>query len=260
MVNNNANSNLYDINNIEYFKKQYQEKYFKRKRLVKFRLFLLILLVLLVIYLISPLSKINSITIVGNQRFTKDEILNKISLHEKSFTFIHPQFLIKMQLKNSDYYSSINVTKSWLGDVKITIKEYRLLFYDIDQQKQYTFYDEKGNKFILKGNILKKYQGNYPQLVSKINDELKEKLINTLGELDESVVSLMSEIIYTPKQYDKEFFKIIMNGSKQIYLYSSLNYLVKVGSNYHNFAANTQYQCSKIEFIDNSNKAIVTKC
>lgn len=255
----NDNNNLYNIENIEYFKRQAQEKRFHQKRFKRFRRLLIILLGLILIYLVSPLSKLNSITIINNERFSAAEIQKQINLYEKEFTFLHPKFLIKMQLENTDYYKSVEVEKSLFGNVKITVVENRLLFYEI-KGKETIFYDEKGNQIIMKGDNLKKYIGNYPQLTSVIDDEMKQRLIKVLAQLDESVVGSMSQIIYDPQKYDKEYFKIVMNGPKKIYLYSSLDYLVKVGTNYHNFAANAQYSCNVIQYIDNSNKAVVTQC
>jgi cell division protein FtsQ len=256
---NNVDNNLYDINNIEYFKNQSQQMQFKRRRLRNFRIILIIILFALVIYLITPFSKINSITIINNDRFTQSEIEDQINLHQNDFSLLHPKFLIKMQLANTNYYQEFSVDKSLLGNVTISVKENRLLFYQIDG-KNTVFYDEKGNKIIMKDSVLKKYIGNYPQLTSKISEDMLKRLISSLAQLDSSVVSSMSQIVYDPKNYDKEYFKIIMNGPKKIYLYSSLDYLVKVGTNYHNFAANAQYSCNIIQYIDDSNKAVITKC
>ena len=249
-------NSLYDI---EYFQKIKNAQKIRKKRAQRNRIILIVFVLLVVGYLISPLSRINDIVIIGNERYDENKIKSIAKVEEHQFSFLRPAFLIEGQLKDSNLFTEAKVTKSLFGNIKMNVKETRLLFYHLENKK-IVFYDEKNNKLILNDIQTKLYQGMVPELTSKLNDEMKTKLVEKLAELDESVGNEISQIIYMPKQYDKENFRLVMSGNKEIYINASLDYIVKVGINYHSFAANTKYKCSYIEYIDTENKAIVKKC
>ena len=249
-------NSLYDI---EYFQKIKDAQILKKKN-AKRRQFILIGLALLVIlYLVTPLSRINSISIIGNSRYNQAQIQEFASVNKGDLTLFKPAFLIKSKLENAKVFKEVSAKKSWLGALDITIKENKLLFYEKDGNKV-IFYDEANNNLTFSEVETKKYQALVPELSSKITAELKEKMVEKLSELDESVLNEISQIIHTPKSYDDQQFRFVMSHEKEIYINTNLEYIVKVGANYHNFAANTQYKCSFIEYLDTENKAIVKKC
>lgn len=253
----NKNS-LYDT---EYYKKIEQEERIKKERRQRRSLLIAIAIVLFAIYLLSPLSKINSIKISGNDRYDDVKIKEIANLDVNQFTFIKPAFLIDRALEKTNLFEKVEVTKSTFGDVDIIVKENRLLFYT-EEDKKIVFYDQKGNRLTFDKNVESRFKGIVPELIvnKNLSQEIKDKLIDKLQQLDSSVLNEISQIKYEPTTYDKEFFNFIMTGKKEIYIETSLDNLVKVGSRYHSFSVNTTYKCSVIQFIDSENKAIVRKC
>lgn len=249
-------NSLYDI---EYFQKIKNAQIVKKRRARRRQLFLLSIVILIVVYLISPLSRINNVVIDGNNRYGQDEIKKIAQLENGQFTFLKPNFLIEKRLLESKMFSEVKSSKSLFGDVEIKIIENKLLFYEVENKKV-VFYDEQHNKLSFNKDKTTLYQGLVPSLNNKIPDDIKTKLVKKLALLDNSILSEISQIVYLPKSYDKEYFRFVMSGEKEIYLNASLDHVVKVGSNYHNFSANTKYKCSFIEYIDTENKAIVKKC
>ncbi|MDF9866826.1 cell division protein FtsQ [Bacilli bacterium PM5-3] len=249
-------NSLYDI---EYYQKIKIAQERKKKKVKVRRTIMIVIALIILVYLVSPLSKVGEISINGNQRYSDAEIKKIAGIHENQFNFLKPSFLVSSKLKNSKMFTSISVKNGFFQDMQIDIKENRLLFYT-NKDKKIIFYDEKNNKIIYDGNNLKKYLAVVPELYSSVDKSIQDKLVEKLSELDESVTNEISQIIYMPKSYDKEFFRFVMSGEKKLYINANLDSIVKVGVNYHNFAANTKYKCSYIEYIDTENKAVVKKC
>ncbi|WP_423364513.1 FtsQ-type POTRA domain-containing protein [Mycoplasma sp. P36-A1] len=252
-------NSLYDIDCLN--EKIELEKKRRKERKARNMLLSAIAAVLVIIYLISPISRINSIIISGNERYDNAQIKEIANLEINQFTFTRPAVLISRALESSNLFKDVEVTKTLLGSVEIKVSENRLLFYDTENNKT-VFYDQSGNKLTFEDSVTARYKGVVPELSEnkKIDDDIKKKLINTTSQLADSVLNEISQIQYTPTNYDKEFFTFIMTGKKEIYIETSLDNIVKVGSRYHSFSINTSYKCSVIQYLDSENKAIVRKC
>lgn len=249
-------NSLYDI---EYFQKiksaqQEQQRKNKNKKIIIFVLF-----IVLIIYLLLPISKINDISISNNERYSELQIKELASVSQGQFSLLNPSFLIKNRLNKSNLFSEVKVDKKIFSTLKIEVKETRLLF-NKKIDKKYYFFDENKNKLRFDSATNKKYRALTPELIGKVDKKLRNKMIEKLNQLDDSIISEISQIKYSPKSYDDEFFQFMMSGKNQIYIRASLDHLVKVGENYHIFAANTKYKCSVIEYIDSKSKAIVKRC
>ncbi len=249
-------NNLYDI---EYFQKiksaqQEQKRKSKRNRIIVLLIFSLIML-----YLILPISKINDISVSNNKRYSEQQIMELAGVSKGQFSLLNPSFVIKNRLNKSGLFVEVNVDKELFSTLNIKVVETRLLFNKKIAGKYY-FFDENKNQLRFDTATNKKYRAITPELIGKVDKDLRNKMIEKLNQLDDSIISEMSQIKYSPKSYDDEFFYFMMSGDKQIYIRASLNHLVKVGQNYHIFAANTKYKCSIIEYIDSESKAIVKKC
>lgn len=249
-------NNLY---NIEYFQKiKSAQMEQNRKRKIK-RNALVVFIILIAIYLLLPISKINNINIFYNSRYSDQQILDFAKVHKGNFSFLNPEFVIKNRLKSTNLFTDIKVNKHGFTNVDIKVNETRLLFYK-EIEKKYYFFDENKNKLGISDKSLNKYLAITPQLVGNINDDLLDKLIINLAQLDDSIINEISQIKHTPKSYDKEFFTFTMSSKGKIYIKTNLDNLVKVGKNYHIFSANIKYKCAIIEYLDSENKAIVKKC
>lgn len=250
------NNSLYDI---EYFQKMKKAHENKKRRLRRRRIILLALIIIIVVYIISPISRINSIQITGNKIYPENKIEEIARIKPQDFSLLHPKFVIKNNLEKANLFSEVKVSKSLLGKVIIDVKENNILFYN-KQDNKIIFYDNKGNKIRFDTKEEAYLKSQVAELVGDIDDKLTNKMINKLSELDDSVLEAISQIKYYPQKYDNEYFKFIMSGSKKVYIHTSLDDIVSVGVNYHNFAANSNYECTIIEYINSENRAIVKKC
>lgn len=249
-------NNLY---NIEYFQKiKSAQKEKNRKKRIR-RIVALVAILIITLYLILPISKINEISIFNNYRYSDQQIKEFAQVSKGDFLFLNPQFVIKNRLNKTNLFTNIEVELNGLNNLNIKLVETRILFY-IDNGKEIIFYDENSNRLGISDNSKIKYMGMSPQLVSEIKPELQDKLIIKLSKLEDSILNEISQIKYTPKSYDKEFFTLTMSSKKRIYIKTNLDNLIKVGKNYHIFSANIKYSCAIIEYLDSENKAIVKKC
>lgn len=249
-------NSLYDI---EYFKKletTHKNKMIRRRRI---RIFIGVLIILFVVYLLTPLSKISKIEVVNNTVYSDAQIIKIANVNDGDLTLLHPSFLIKNNLNNSHLFKGVKVKKNIFNNVTIDVDEAKPVLYMKVKGKD-VFYDENDNEIVFEPSDALKQKSRIPELTNLKNDKLKEEIIKKLSELDPSVLTLISQINHKPQKYDDQYFEFIMSGSKKIFIHSSLNDIIKVGSNYHNFAANTKYECTVIEFINSENKAVVKKC
>lgn len=249
-------NSLYDI---EYFQKMKIAHQNKKKRLRRRRIIILCLIVLVVLYIVLPISKISSVQIKGNKIYSNQKIEEIANIQPNMFSLLHPSFAIKNNLEKSNLFTNVEVSKSLMGNVIINVQENNILFYNKKDNK-FIFYDNKGNKLTFDKKEEEYLKSSVTELIGDFNDDLKTKMVSKLSELDESVLQAISQIKHYPQKYDQEYFKFIMSGKKKVYIYTSLDDIVSVGVNYHNFAANSNYDCTIIEYINSENRAIVKKC
>lgn len=240
-------NSLYDI---EYFEKIRREQGEKLKRLKNKRLIITVIVLIFILYLFLPISKINNISIVGNNRYSVAKIKEQAGVEVGQFNILNPSFLISKRLADTNLYQDVQVDGSLFGNVRIKVKENRLLFYQV-QNKKVVFSDSKNNSIMFDTSDAEYLQAQVPDLSSNVNDKIKADIVESLSKLDISVLNEISEIIYTPKSYDDHFFRFIMNNHKEVYINANLKSLVNIGDKYHAVAANTKYACSSIELIDN---------
>jgi cell division protein FtsQ len=240
-------NSLYDI---EYFEKIKNEQGEKLKRLKNKRLIITVLLLIFILYLFLPISRINTVNVVGNSRYSVAKIKEQAGVEVGQFNLLNPAFLINKRLSDTNLYQDIEVDGSLFGDVSIKVKENKLLFYQI-HKKKVVFSDSKNNSIMFDVNDTEYIQAQVPQLSSQVDGKIKADVVDALSKLDLSVLNEISEIIYTPKDYDDHFFRFIMNNKKEVYINANLKSLVNIGDKYHAVAANTKYACSSIELIDN---------
>jgi len=250
-----------DLHDIEYFQKIKQEKKEKNKKLVRNILIGLIFIVGVAIYFVLPVSKIQSISVTGNQNFTSQQIIDKVNINLEDISLLRPSILLQHDLNNTHLFQDVSISKTWDGHVSIHVVENRLLFYQVGEE-QTTFFDEQGNAIVFPTENLNAKKSRIPVLneSEQMTDQIKNKLINRLSILEPSVLIEISEITHQPLAFDVENFLFTMSGASQIFIQANLDDLVTVGANYHSFSVNTRYECSLIQFINSENRAIVRNC
>ena len=184
----------------------------KKKKKFRFKRFLLLLLTILLfgclIYSLS-LIKPKSYLVYNNNYLTDEEVLNELKLDEKDSFLLVNGLSLKDYVKKSNLIKEVKISKTLSLNIKVKITEYKVLYYD-----------NKINKTILEnGKEINYKNNNVPVLINEIGDkEVKKNFIKKLNKVDDTILSSVSEIIYSPNGIDKERFLFSMNDGNYVYV------------------------------------------
>ena len=112
--------NEHDESQVEKILKTKKKK--KIKRRVKILLFLMIF-IMIGAYFMSDYSRVQSITIVGNDEVKSEDILEKISVSKKSIYLLVNTGKIEDEVKSIPLVKKTSVTKDLFGHIRIEIEE-----------------------------------------------------------------------------------------------------------------------------------------
>lgn len=184
----------------------------KKKKKFRFKRFLLLLLTILlfacVIYSLS-LIKPKSYLVYNNTYLNDEDVLNELKLDKNDSFLLVNSFSLKEFVKKSDLIKEIKISKTLSLNIKVKITEYKVLYYD-----------NKSNRTILEnGKEISYKNNNVPVLINEISDkEVKKNFIKKLNKVDDTILSSVSEIIYSPNGIDKERFLFSMNDGNYVYV------------------------------------------
>lgn len=200
----------------------------KKKRKIKFKvLFIFIgLLCLSWIIIMGIFSRpITNIYISGNKVLTDQEIIDIAKLSNHPSTLKNPSILIKRRLKNNNFIYDAKVKKRLFTKVYIEVKENVPLFYDSTSNKTILF-----DKTVVDQNL------DCAVLINYVPDTIYDIFISKMSELNEEVLSRISEIKYDPNDVDNERFLFMMNDGNYVYVtLSKLNNINNYVSIIRNF-------------------------
>lgn len=188
-----------------------------KKRKIRFRG---IIVILLFFYLICAAfyslwcMPIKNITIDGNNYLKDNYIISYLNIENKSIFKINKRKL-KQKLLDLDLVSDAKIEKNYLGKLKITITEDKILFYNLNTKK-----------IVLSSGKEIEYKDIYlgvPTLINIVKDVVYEEFIEKLNIIDEEVLSLVSEIEYSPSRVNDEIiddkrFLFRMNDGNIVYI------------------------------------------
>lgn len=218
-------------------------KKIKRRKFnfTKFLIFIVIVLFILFIgYKIYKLP-IRNIVVLNNNYLTDEEIIEKAKLEE------YPSFIKTLKLTTKRRIKKIKLVK----DVKIKKKLNRKFIIDIEEYKVLYLVRSTGLYKLEDGTDieLETDLSGIPTLINYCPDEIIEKLTKKLSTLEIDVISKISEIEYSPTDYDDERFLLYMNDDNLVYI--TLN-KIKEFSKYIDIK--TQLQGKKgILYLDSGN-------
>ena len=191
----------------------------KRKRLRLKNVFLFLLFVTLIGLIIYGLTfiKVRTYYVYGNTYLSEDEVLNELKLDKNSSYILTNNILEKNNIDKSKFLKSVDISRTLYLELKISVTEYRRLFYD-----------KNDSKVVLENNAKVDYsKENLPVLVSKIEDEnVYNQLVKKMNKVNDNTLAMISEIIYSPNGIDKERFLLSMNDGN--YVYVTLTKLKKI--------------------------------
>ena len=198
--------------------KKVKKRKFSFKKFFKFLLFLIIIISL--IYLLSKepafdfLAKsqiIKHIKIIGNNNIRDDEIIQTANIEN------YPPFLttssinIKNKIKKLELVKDVKVKKKWGFVLEIDIEEEKVLFL-LRSTNEYVLASKE------KKQNLKLESRSIPVLINYVEDNELNKMIEKFSNLNDEILSKISEIEYTPTTYDPDRFLLYMSDENIVYI------------------------------------------
>lgn len=204
------------LSDLKFEEKEIEEyKTVKRKRKKKQRrlrlLQLLVICVVIVVLLLVDVTNVKKIIVLNNHILSKEEVMNATNIHYKrKFPFIWN--FNKKKAKNI-FISDYTVKNNFLGEITIDVKEVKLIGYII--------YEEKIE--FISSDLKKISSDNLPDYIirlPKINhmeEAFIEKISKYLSNLDNTLISRISEIDKFETSYDKNMVALTMEDGNKIY-------------------------------------------
>lgn len=186
----------------------------------KFFCFLLFLCAFLSISYYFSKVPIRNIVILGNDILSDDEVIeiSKIGNYPSFVTTLSSS--IKKRLKKLPIVKNVSVKKNWGYVLTIEIEEYNV-FFNI----------RSSNEFVLdNGDKLSEltYDLDVPILINYVPDDKLSKLVKKFNSIDYDVIKKISEIEYSPTEYDSERFLFYMRDGNEVYV--TLNKINEFGN------------------------------
>ena len=190
----------------------------KKKRKLKkvFVVILFIFIISLVVFLLS-LIKVRGYYVLGNGYVSEETILDTCSLDEDTSYFLTWSFLINKKCKNNSMIKSVKVDHTKTFEIRLLVEEYKVLFkYD-----NYAI-NELGKKIDSENE-------DAPVLINEVKDkEIYDRFVSKMNKVDDSILSIVSDIKYDPNDVDKERFLFYMNDGNMVYV--TLSKINKINS------------------------------
>lgn len=206
--------NEHDQNQVREILKQRKIKRRKRRR----KILLLFVVVLFVVgFFISDFSKIQSITISGNQRISQEEILKLIPVKvHSSISLFTSSSAIEKSLEEMPAIKVATVNKDFFGNMKISVEETKPIAYQIVDTKIWIL-DEKGNMIINEANDVLSYVQRCPKL-NGFDENRAREFAKEYYKIPSQVQNQISDIKYSPLPSDETRCEFLMDDGKILYL------------------------------------------
>ena len=190
-------------------KKKVIKRKFKWKTFFKFCLFVGILF-LFFTYLWN--LKTQNIFIEGNTFVKDNDIITTSGFKDYPYLFRLKTKDIEKKVLTIPYIKSVKIKKGILGSITFVITEDKPLFYNRNNDKV----------VLSSGREIEDTLKGIPILINYVPDVYYTKLIQKLSDIDENVLTLISEIEYSPWTsnnvlIDEERFLLRMNDTNIVY-------------------------------------------
>lgn len=176
----------------------------------KFVVFLLVLSFFIVLLFYFSKVPIKNIVINGNNYISDEEIIETANIED------YPSFIrtlshsIKKKVSKIPLIKSVEIRKTWGYKVIIDVVEYKVLF----QVRS------SGEYVLDTGEVVQELNINYtpPIVINYVPLDVNDKMIKKFSGLDEKIIFKISEIEYSPTNFDSERFLLYMNDGNEVYI------------------------------------------
>lgn len=181
----------------------------------------------LTMYLLDIKTK--NIVVLNNNYYSDEKIIETAGIES------YPKFLslntnkIKKKLLKLDLIENVTIKKKWNFVLELSIKEKKIL-YLVRSENKYRLSD---NKLYDLDDVL-----SVPTLINYIPGSNEKKFVNAFKNIDNNIISMISEIEYSKTSYDSDRFLLYMNDGNMVYVTTtklkSLNKYVDIVSKLEN--------------------------
>ena len=154
--------------------------------------------------------KIKNIYVSGNNTLKDQEIIELAGINNYPNLFQISSKKIEKKIKLNPLIDSVKVKKTFLGKITINIKEYNLL---LKNEIDNTIYLDNGQKITNDINII-----GLPTLTNDVDKDILNNFLKKLNTINKDILSKISEITYSPNEYDKDLFLFLMNDGNYVYI------------------------------------------
>lgn len=169
---------------------------------------ILIIIGLFVFWLLN--IRVKNIYVTGNIILTDQDIIELAGIQNYPKLFSVSIHKMKNQIKMNQVIDEVNIKKSLFGRIDINVLEYNMLLKDETDNMVYL---SNGKKITPDETIL-----GIPSLINVVDQDILEKFLKKLDTIDKDILSKISEIKYTPNDYDKDLFLFYMNDGNCVYI------------------------------------------
>lgn len=179
-----------------------------KKKIILKILIIIIILGSLIFYFKN--MKIKNIYVIGNNTLKDQEIIELAGINNYPNLFQISSRKIEKKIKLNPLIDSVKVKKTFLGKIIINIKEYNLL---LKNEIDNTIYLDNGQKIANDINII-----GLPTLTNDVDKDILNNFLKKLNTINKDILSKISEITYSPNEYDKDLFLFLMNDGNYVYI------------------------------------------
>lgn len=197
----------------EYLKEK-RAKRRKKQKQIQYAIFgiLLFIILLILIYMFTPLSKINSVTIEGNDNVSKTSIKKAIDVKDDSRMYTYSTSTAVKNLKKNKLIKHAEVTKVLPNKLKVKVTESQIVGL-VKKKDDYVPILEDGTE-------LENYEDSNVTddgpVLEGFKKEKKEKMIQELSKMPAKVRGMIAEVQYDPQENLQNQIKLFTTDETQI--------------------------------------------
>ncbi len=180
-----------------------------KKKFNFFKFIIFILFIILIVFIVRYLFNVRTknILILDNKYYTDEDIIETCGIEN------YPRFITlnkgkcKSKLKQLDLIEDVKIKKKFDFSLEITVKEKKLLYYIRSENKYMT---SSGETYRL-DNVV-----GIPTLINYVPENIEASFIKEFSEIDDNIISMISEIEYSKNNYDDKRFLLYMNDGNEV--------------------------------------------
>lgn len=153
--------------------------------------------------------KTKNIIVLNNNYYSDEKIIETAGIEK------YPKFIllntnkIKKKLLELDLIENATIKKKWNFVLELTIKEKKIL-YLVRSENKYRLSD---NKLYDIDDVL-----SVPTLINYVPESNEKKFVEAFKNIDNNIISMISEIEYSKTSYDSDRFLLYMNDGNMVYV------------------------------------------